>query len=452
MPGLDSIIGLSSTAEQLFVWGVLQQVIVNLIQPYLQAEQDKVWSENPLLPLSPAQLAGLVVRGHMTEADAAGEAAKSGIDSSRFHLMVEQYGNPPGPQTLAEALRRGFIPEGQPGDGSPSYEGGIAQGDLQNKWSGILKQLDLRLPGPTVAVTAAVRGMVSDSEARALFALFGGDPSQYDLEYNVAGEGPSPVEAGVLANRGIIPWDGTGPNVTSFAQAVNESRFKNKWVDAYKALAIYRPPPRTVTAMLREGSITESQAITYLQQYGVPADAIPAYTSKSHKSAVQTAHEITESNIITLYKERAITKEEATAHLVTLGYSQDDAALILTSAELQYQITLTNATMAAIRSAYLHHHITRGDAITQLDARGVNSQYRDSQIALWDLEIEVGLKQLTPKQILDFWSVNLIDKDTATLMLTQAGYSDRDAGLLVAFNDPNAPWLTGPASNASSTG
>lgn len=452
MPGLDSIIGLSSTAEQLFVWGVLQAVITNLIQPYLQAEADKVWSENPLLPLSPAQLAGLVVRGHLSQDAAAAEAAKTGIDGERFDLMVKQYGNPPGPETLAEALRRGFIPQGQPGDEAPSYLGGIAQGDLQNKWAEVLTQLDVRLPGPTTAVEAAVRGMVDDSTARRLFVLFGGDPTQYDLEYNVAGQGPSPVEAGVLANREFIPWDGTGPNVTSFAQAVNESRFKNKWTESYRQLAVYLPPPRTVKAMLHEGSIDEATAIKYLKWYGVAPDAIPAYTGKSNKGAVQTAHGITEANILTLYRERGITQDEARQHLEAIGYSASDTDIILAAADLEYQARLSTATIAAIKAAYLHHHISRGDAITQMDAAHINATYRDSLLELWDLEILSGVKQLSAKQVLDMWSVGLLDRDAATLKLEQVGYSNEDAALLIALNDPNAPWLTQPPTQLSNPG
>lgn len=436
MAGLGDLLTPNSTTEQLILWGVVNQLIQPLLVPVLRAIEQSVNEIDPNEPLTPAALAGMVVRGHLDQARAAEIAKKSGVQGEDFGLLVASYGNPPGPQALAEALRRQIIPEGRPGDDSPSYEGGIAQGDLQNKWSDVIKQLDLGLPGPSSVITAYIRSMLSESEARRLYTLYGGDPSGFDLEANITGEGPTPVEAGILLNRRIIPEKGTGPDAVSFNQAVAESRFKNKWADAYAALRFYRPPPRTITAMFREGSIDETLATQYLSDYGVPAEAIPLYLTKAQRSGVQKAHDITEGEIIKLYTERGLDAPTTITLLKSIGYSQADAELIVAAADLDWERKLTDATIAAVKAAYLHLHIDRNGVVAQLDRVGVSANYRDALISLWDIEVQTGVKQLTVKQVLDMWGVGLLSEQQAQYKLQQIGYNSEDAGLLVALNAP----------------
>jgi hypothetical protein len=59
--------------------------------------------------LSPPDAASAVVRNFMTAAAGQEVAAQSGVDASTFETMVHLSGDAPGPQQLAEALRRGAI-------------------------------------------------------------------------------------------------------------------------------------------------------------------------------------------------------------------------------------------------------------------------------------------------------------------------------------------------------
>src|SRR5690242_8549738 len=112
MPGLDALAGVGGAAEQLFIWSVLSEIISHALAPYLQALDNRVLAANPNVPLSPAFLAGAVVRGHISEERATEIAKQSGVPPADFHTMVVSYGSPLPPEQLAAALRRGFI---QPG-------------------------------------------------------------------------------------------------------------------------------------------------------------------------------------------------------------------------------------------------------------------------------------------------------------------------------------------------
>lgn len=437
MAGIEELLNLDSGVGAQFLASVLGALVQAVLGPEFDALNHLVNAQVQNAILSPEMLADLVERGHMDQDAAAQEAAQSGLGPGRFDRLVKNAGNPPGPGELAEALRRGIIPEDAGTDTAPSFWNGIKQSRLQTQWGDTIRRLDERLPGPETAVDAEVRNMLSGSEARIAFKLFGGNLDQYQLLYNLAGEGPTPVEAGILANRRIIDWDGTGADRTTFQQAVAESRFKNKWEAAYRALAQYRPPPRTITAMLREGSIDEPTATQMLKDYGVPDQALGSYLLKTVNAGVQKAHELTEAEVIKLYTERGLSHDDTTNYLQKLGYSPSDADLIIAGADLDYESKLSTATIAAVKALYLHRHIEKNDVITTLDRVGVKSDYRDALLQLWDLEIMAGVKSLTVKQIMDMTAVGLLTAEQGLTKLKQAGYSDEDAGLLMAFSNPD---------------
>lgn len=444
MPGLgEGLGGIGSSAQQLFLWSVLSPIINELLQPFIRALDQRVNAEHPNLPLTPEQLADMVERGHLEAGAAASEAALSGINAARFDRLVANTGEPPGPLQLAEMLRRRIIERSGGDDRSPTYEQGIRQSRLQTQWGGAIEALDKRLPGPEAAVLAAIRNLRDEVEAQRLHEVFGGDPEYWRLETELAGEGPTPNEAAAAAHRGKISWTGLGPGSTSFEQIVAESRYKNKFVQFYRDVSEYRPPPRTVTAMLRGGDISLELATQYLLDYGVPQEALSAYTGRASKGAVARAHVITETEIIRLYTERGLDAAETAQHLAALGYSAEDAGLIIAAADLEYQGKLTTATIAAVRSLYLHQHIDANGAIARLDARGVRADYRDSLLQLWDLERDAGLKSLTVKQILQLWAEEILSEDDARRKLRESGYSAEDTELLIFQNRPRAGSTTG---------
>jgi hypothetical protein len=452
MAGIGDLLGLDKGAGQLFLWAIINQLLTAVLTPELNDLTQLVNKGVPNDVLSPEIAADMVVRGHLSAGAAADEASLSGMNSGRFQNLVKNAASPPGPDQLAEALRRGFIPHDAGRDDAAGFLQGIRTSRLGDIWADTIEKLDTRQPGPESAVDADVRGMVTHDQAPDLFKRLGGDPDLYQLLYNLAGEGPTPVEAGVLANRNIIPWDGSGAEVTSFEQAVLESRYKNKWLKSYRELATYRPPPRTITAMLREGSIDEATATQMLKNYGVPDAALPSYLLKTTNSGVQKAKELTEAEIIKLYTERAISQTECTTYLTHIGYSAADAALIISGADLDYQSKLSTATVTAVKALYLHRHIDHNTAITMLDAVGAKADYRDGLLQLWDLEITAGVKSLTVKQICDYEAVGLLTADQALTKLKQSGYSDEDAGLILAFATGQAAFNSGIAADTFNPG
>src|SRR5579863_5416065 len=133
--------GAGGVFEQFAIWGVLMQIAAAILAPPMQAVQQQMFSALPVTPLSPAQLADLVLKGWYDEPSAAKEAAKAGITADRFHQMIEDAGEPPALQMLLEAYRRGFISwEGDDVNGT-SVAVGIKQSRLRDQWTDMVQQL-----------------------------------------------------------------------------------------------------------------------------------------------------------------------------------------------------------------------------------------------------------------------------------------------------------------------
>lgn len=424
----------NESVQQLFIWNVVSQLVSAAIGPGFRAAQNWSNQRDSNVPLTPDALAVAVQRGHMVQGTAASEAQKSGINNDNFQTLVNNTGIPPGPQQLAEALRRGFIPEGEAGSAFPSYLGGIAQGDIRNEWATVIKQLDAALPSMLEAVTAAVRNIMTFADAKTLFAQLGGDDTFFQLLYDNAGEGPSPLEAATAANRGIVSWDGTGPESVSFQQAVSESRFKNKWLPVYRSLARYFPPPRTITAMWREGSLDTAKATQFLQFYGVAADDVPLYLTQSKKSAVPTAHAATESEILALYEENAITSAEATDMLKSHGYTEQDIPILLEYGDLQVHKRQEAAVITPVHNLYKKGRMDYNTAKTVLTNNLVPEARADYLLTIWELERSAGTKDLTTKEVFDAVGAQVFTASDALNYLMGMGYSPNDAAVLMAIN------------------
>lgn len=432
MPGWDALLGAGSVAEQLLVWGVLNQLIGDLLGPAIELVRENINAANPVFALSPADLAESVVRRFMDQQTAAAEAARNGINADRFATMVALAADAPGPQQLAEALRRGLIVEQGAGVESTSFDQGIAEGRLGNKWAPMIKGLAQIWPSPTDALDALLQGQVSQGEAEQLYQLLGGDMQFFTWLFNTRGSAPTPLEAIEMANRGIIPWDGTGPEAVSYRQAFLEGPWRNKWEGPYRALGVYVPPPRTVTTLIHDGAISDAQALAFFQAQGMSPELAAAYVKSAHATKTSRAKELAESTVLTLYQSHALSEKEAADHLAALGYDAQDVGLLLEVTDLQREASVLNSQVNRVGTLYVNHKITRRAAADALAALGATPTHSAHLMADWDVYIASNVKQLTPAQIVDAWEYKNMTQEQALTALEHVGYTPFDAWVLLS--------------------
>jgi hypothetical protein len=422
----------NDTINQLFIYQIVGQLIGLLTGPLAVDIQQALASHFPTVQLSPADAASAVVRGFLDQQAGIGEAANSGIDAQRFATLVRLAGAAPAPGALAEALRRGIIPEDSGNPDEPGYIQGIREGDTANKWAEMFVKLSTALPGPSLAVDAAVRGQVDAAQGQHLYEIFGGDPAYFQLSFDTTGQPPSPLEAATMARRGIIPQQGLGADVTSFQQAVAESGYKNKWEPVYWQLSEYHPPPRTVTAMFGEGQLSHDDALKELIGSGLSPELAAAYLQPKAKSTTSTPHKLAVSTIEKLYTDQIIDATTATSMLTAIGYSEQDAQFYLEIMDLAVTEAQMSSIIGRIRTLYIAHKIDKTTAVNALGSLELPGKQLNGIIQTWDLARAANQTNLSAATIAGALKYKIVTADDAMTALQHIGFTPYDAWLFLS--------------------
>ena len=394
--------------------------------------------------LNPPDAASSVVRHFLSHPDAEAVAARSGVDAATFATMVHLAGDAPGPQQLAEALRRGAILEAGTGPASTSFEQGIAEGRLADKWAPVIKALAKLWPTPVDALDAALKGQITPEQGRQLYELLGGDLQFYPWLLSSQGEGPTPLEATVMANRRFIPWDGVGPDKTSFAQAVHESRYRDKWAQAYKDFARYLPPESTTVTLLAHGAITAEVAADQLAQHGMDAPQITAFLDEAHTEALSDYRGLTVTTVLAAYHAQIVNAADATTILEALHVTKSAVALLLSYVDVQRGFEAVNNAVTRTRTLFAARKITIDTARRSLVSLQIPSAQIEPMIAAWEVENSISVRVLTEAQILKSWKIGVFTDAEATTELQNIGYTPFDAWALMS-NEAGAPLPNKPA-------
>lgn len=398
--------------------------------------------------LSPADAAAAVVRNFLSAEHGAAVAAKSGVSADTFGTLVHLSGDSPGPQQLAEALRRGLVPPAGLGPGSISFEQGIAEGRLADKWAPVIKGLAQLWPTPVDALDASVKGVFSPAAGKAMYERLGGDPQFYDwLLYSIGGS-PTPLEAAVLAARGIIPEHGEGPTVLSYDQAVRESRYRTKWGPAYRKLSEHIPPPSTIVTMLAHRALDEKTAHTLLLQNDMAPDLAAAYISEAEYLAISDYRGLTQSAVIDMYVSHTLTRQQAIEILGALHVSDQAAGLLLDYADLRYEIDSVNRSVQRIATLFTGRKIATATARNALQQLEIPAAAVERIIQDWELQAAANVKTLTESQIIDAWYYETLTQAEAINDLEAIGYTPFDAWVLLS-NKAKGPLPNKPPNTAA---
>ena len=452
MPGpLGGLFATGGIAEQLLLWGVLNQCLNQLLQPILLQVMDEVWPKITSQRLSPAECADMVIRGIMSVADGAAEAAASGVDASRFDKLYKAAGEPVGLMQALEAWRRGIMPEGPTSPDTPSLHTAVLQSRLRPEWFDVVKQLG-RIPVPPGdAVDAVVKTQITPQQGQQLAFASGVYPDDFDILTKARGNPPGAAELIEMVRRGIIPTTGTGPDALSLEQGIHESAVKNKWVPVYEALLVYLPPPRTITALLRAGSISEAQALDLFQKSGLSQELAAAYVADASHQKLSTDKLLAKDTVLQLYDANVIDQATATQLLTDLKYNAQEITFLLELHDAQQVLKAVNSAVSKIGSLYIARKITSAVASSALDSLKISASQRDTLLFTWGLERDASVRVLSEATIASAWKYAIMDDVTAIAELQGLGYTAFDAWVYLSVHN-KGPLTTTPAPSPTATG
>lgn len=220
MSVIEDILGSSGVIEQLLLWNVVGQVVSTLMSPAFNALQQDALHDHPNMVITPDILARAVQGTFMDKVKATDEAKRSGIDAERFDVLLDLAMVRIQPADLAEAVLRSYL----------------SHGDAEHE--------------------ARLQGVTADRFATMTL---------------LAGDGIGPQQAAEALRRGYIKDRGTGPDSTSYEQAIAESRLHNKWAGAlYDLTRAVLSPPDAAEAVVR-GFIAEHEGAALAALSGVDA-------------------------------------------------------------------------------------------------------------------------------------------------------------------------------------
>lgn len=367
--------------------------------------------------LSPEILAAMWNRDIVTLAEGRTEAARSGMNATNFDRLTLLGGDPPAPQELLLAWRRGIIDESD-------VNRALVQGPLRKEWIEVIKSLQWQPLPLGEAADAVNQNHMSLSDAQRVARENGVRTEDFDIFVANAGLPPGPQETLDWVNRGLLTEQ-------EGLQALYESRIKNKWVPLYMQSRHETMPPETIRLMYTRGAIPAADAIRRLMMRGYSAEDSAVILDGASAEKTQATRDLTQAQIRDLYADRAITREDALSTLEAMGFEASEADWILQLADLARVRRFMTAAINRIRASYLAGRIDENGAIGRLDELGMPVEQRDDAMILWQVERSTVSRGLTPAQIVSAVKKGFLTVAAGLSRLTGQGYAEDDAVILL---------------------
>jgi hypothetical protein len=415
----------SEIVRTLLIWQVAGQIIAPLLAPTVQEIGNLVYQHETTAPLSPAEAALAVIRGTWTEDRGAKEASYSGVSSELFDVMYKNTGEPISIEQGLFLLRRGKITPDQ-------MQQVIRESRVRPEWAQAILDLEFLPISASDAVDAAVENQMTYLDAVAVASENGVTPADFDILYHTRGRPPGPMELVDMVRRGFIPVDGIGKDVRSLEQGISESAIKDKWIEEYKKLLVYLPPPRTITALERAGSITPEQATQLYQQHGLSPELAAAYSLDASRQKTARHRDITEAQVLSMYQAHFLTGPQASGLLEALGFTAQETATLLAWEDVQRELKAINTALSRLHTLYTSRKIGTTTLHNSFNALGVAPAQVDELLRIWTLERDARVATLTAAQIATAFQHTIIDQPTAVQALQDLGYSAFDAWLYLS--------------------
>jgi hypothetical protein len=363
-------------------------------------------------------------RGILGDDQAVSMGALDGATPEQVHQYLELGGEPPPLQELLLAWRRGIIDEGR-------LDRALKQSPIRFEYLDVVKSLQWLPLSPNEAADSVNQGHLDLAKARAAAAESGVRPEHFDLMIENAGLPPGVSFAHEAWNRGLI-------DEATFTTMFLESRLKNRYVDVYKAARWNPLPQETLMRIYRHGGYTTEQVLERLGWIGIAPDDRQALLAAENVGASASTVELTKSEILALFTDRAIDEATAREFLTELGLGDGEIGWLIVLAQIRQSKRYADAVVTRLRAGYVAHRLDQGEVSSIMDSLLIPPEQRDELISLWDLERLAVTKGLTTAQIQTAMRRGLIDPGGGRERLIQQGYSDADADVLVALTVPAA--------------
>lgn len=331
--------------------------------------------------LSPAELANARQQEFIGDGRMHSEGGLQGYSNERMDLMFKMAGLPPGPMDGLTMLRRGLITESE-------YRALVAEGHTKTKYTDALLGLEPHILSQTDAANLWLRGWITEPEAKAIGQQNGYDGAAMDLLYKNRGRPATVRQAHIgFARGGRLPGAGNDEKET-IRRSVQESNIRTEWFDLLYAQRYTYPSAFVLRALATDGTFSQAETEQILIESGWKPEWAAAASEKWTGSGAGPS---------TKWADRAKSQLFSAAHSDYMDGNADEVA--------------TRAMLARI---------------------GAVGAEQDAIVGIWEMERNRTRRDLTQAQILKLYKKSIWTQDQALAGLDDLGMDIADATALLA--------------------
>lgn len=283
-------------------------------------------------PISVADAVNAVVQNHLTAAQGEEIAQLNGLEPGQFSILQETAGEPLSRTEMEELYNRGLVTQ-------EDVNQALRESRVKNKYVDLAFQLHRRII-PIFTLERAVKAGAVDHATAVSIAMESGY-TQRDAEIIVAGGASdkllaykdkvvSAVETAYEDNT--VPLQEALDLIKGLGFEQSEAEFILEAADFRRSARIVSQVSAAVRAKYVARHISRTQAGNDLDAIGIPAAQRDLMLSLWDIELDANTRHLTEAQVVKAVKLTLITEDQGLTRLVNMGYSADDATLLIKGA------------------------------------------------------------------------------------------------------------------------
>lgn len=207
--------------------------------------------------------------------------------------------------------------------------------------------------------------------------------------------------------------------------------WKADYMDKVKELSVSQ-----ILSAYREGLISKQEAVRMLEALRYPPEYVNLLLQLEDQKLHEELTKLEVKEVLTELRYGVIDAENAVRRLTQLGVQPEKAELLVKIELIRIKAeTHEKLTKSDIKLLFDEGLINADTARQLLVKLGYIDQVAAMIVQAWENELGTKAKELTTSQVLQLYKSGLITKQEALSMLTQLGYSERSAALLIQLED-----------------
>jgi hypothetical protein len=290
------------------------------------------------LPIGIADAVDAYVEGQISLDQAQQIAYVNGLSAENLAILINTRGNPPDITTLAELVRRGVIDVDGTGPDALTFVQGISEGATKDKWITPLKSLLTVIP-PVSTVEGLQRvGTITGARALEYYKQLGVDDYTAADYVQAASTDKTTVHKQVAESDVVALYQGGGidaPTAVTMLEALgyeaNEASEILSIYDFHRAVSSINAAVTKVRSYYVARKVDNLGAVNALNALGVPPDQQQQLIALWGIEQSDNVKLLTGAEIVDAWYYQVISQDVALAELQGIGYSPQDAYILLSN-------------------------------------------------------------------------------------------------------------------------